>query len=89
MIKIVRAVPLEGFLIRLEFSDHSTGDYDAGPLVARDTVMVRPLRDPEIFRRCFLELGALCWPNGFELSPSSIFLQLREAGKLHERHEVA
>ena len=51
--------------------------------------MVRPLRDPAFFRRVFLELGAVCWPNGFELSPSSIQLELRAQGRLRHDRVVA
>ena len=44
--------------------------------------MVRLLRDPAFFADCFLELGALCWRNGFELSASSLHRRLEEHGAL-------
>jgi len=28
-----------------------------------------PLRDPETFRRFFLEAGAITWPNGADIAP--------------------
>ena len=75
-------------MVHLEFSDGSQGDYDLGELIERDTVMVRPLRDPDFYSKCFLELGALCWPNGFELSPSGLHRKLSDRGML-KRTEAA
>ena len=89
MIKIVRVEQTEALRIAVQFSDGSEGEYDLEPLVARDTEMVRPLRDPAFFRRVFLELGAVCWPNGFGLGPSSIQLELRAQGRLRHERVVA
>jgi hypothetical protein len=44
--------------------------------------MVRPLKDPAFFADFFLELGALCWRNGFELSGASLHRKLSERGEL-------
>ena len=89
MIKIVNAESLHDRTIRLEFSDGTTGDYDMQRLIVRGTEMVKPLEDKEFFQRFFLELGALCWPNGFELSGRGIQHRLREQGKLHPLDHVA
>jgi hypothetical protein len=88
MIKIVRATVLDDHQIRLEFSDGSFGDYDLAELVARNTEMVRPLAKPAFFTSFFLELGALCWPNGLELSAPSLQRRLAEQGRLR-RTDVA
>ncbi|NEV65232.1 DUF2442 domain-containing protein [Thiorhodococcus minor] len=89
MIKIVKAESLRDRIIRLEFSDGTAGDYDLQPLLARGTEMVSPLESDEVFQQFFLELGALCWPNGFELSGGGIQRRLREQGKLHPLDRVA
>ncbi|WP_295543376.1 DUF2442 domain-containing protein [uncultured Thiohalocapsa sp.] len=89
MIKIVRADFVQDKVIRLAFSDSTGGDYDLAPLIARGTEMVKPLADEAFFRRFFLELGALCWPNGFELSGGGIQQRLREQGRLHGIDRVA
>jgi hypothetical protein len=36
--------------------------------------LLKALSKPAYFARCFVDAGALCWPNGLELS----------AGRLHE-----
>jgi len=82
MIKIIDATVVSDTAVHLCFSDGSEGDYDLGALIARDTVMTRPLRDPEFLARCFLELGALCWPNGLELSAASLQRKLADQGAL-------
>jgi hypothetical protein len=82
MIKILRAQAMANHVIRLEFSDGSTGDYDLTELIGRDTEMVRPLADPTFFADFFLELGALCWRNGFELSAANLHRKLAERGEL-------
>ena len=82
MIKIVQAHLVEPYKIHLTFSNQQSGIYDVWPLIAKDTVMVQPLKNPEYFQQFFLELGALCWDNGFELSPSSIYYKLKHANAL-------
>jgi hypothetical protein len=76
-------------VIELEFSDGSVGAYDVSPLVERDAELTRPLADPEYFRRFFLDFGALCWPNGLELSPRAIHRRLDESGALRRGPRVA
>lgn len=89
MIKIVRVQPLEGWKLRLDFSDGTSGDYDVHPLVRKATELTRPLEDPAFFASVFLELGALAWPNGLELSPSAVYRELRQQGALRQVQSVA
>lgn len=81
MIK-VRQLTVVGWVLQLGFSDGSEGDYDMTALIARDTEMVRPLTEPAYFARCFLELGAVCWLNGFELSGEGLHRKLSASGAL-------
>jgi hypothetical protein len=66
----------------LTFSDGSTGRWSADAIIARDTVLTRPLEDPAYFARAFIEAGALAWPNGLEFSAGSLHAKLAEAGRL-------
>ncbi|MCX8085680.1 MAG: DUF2442 domain-containing protein [Rhodocyclaceae bacterium] len=75
MIKLVSARYLGDFRLWLEFSDGSAGEFDGRSLLKRQGPLLEPLRDEAYFRRCFIDAGALCWPNGLELSPA----------RLHER----
>lgn len=89
MIKITRVEPLRDRVLRLTFSDDMVGDYDLKPIIDRDAPMVEPLKDPAYFARVFLEMGALAWPNGLELSSSAIHRRLAEAGLLHSADATA
>jgi hypothetical protein len=87
--KIVRAKHLRALVLEVEFADGMAGEYDLAPLFARDTVLTRPWSDTEYFKRFMIELGALGWPNGLELSPQTIRQRLEEQGKLHRVVRVA
>jgi hypothetical protein len=82
MIKITQAQYLQKRILRLSFSDNSYRDYDLQPLIDRQTELVSPLNDERYFKQFFLELGALCWRNGLELSPGNIHRKLAEQGLL-------
>ena len=82
MIKLIRIQPAGEAMLLLHFSDGATARWSAAELIARDTVMTRPLADPVYFARAFIEAGALAWPNGFELSANSLHRRLDAAGSL-------
>jgi hypothetical protein len=82
MIKIVRLIVIGPTCLSLAFSDGSHATWSADGLIARDTIMTRPLADPAYFARAFIEGGALAWPNGFELSAASLHRRLTESGAL-------
>ncbi|WP_296873296.1 DUF2442 domain-containing protein [Tibeticola sp.] len=75
MIKLLLVKPLAPHQLELHFSDGTHGLFDGAQyLSSRSGPLLDPLRDPTYFARCFVEAGALCWPNGLELS----------AARLHE-----
>ena len=89
MIKIIQADYVSQRFLRLHFSDNSYGDYDLQPLINRQTELVAPLQNEDYFKQFFLELGALCWRNGLELSPSNIHKKLTESQQLFYKSKVA
>ena len=68
MLKLLTARYVGDFQVRLEFSDGTCGDFDGQALLQRTGSLLEPLRDVAYFQRCFIDAGALCWPNGLELS---------------------
>lgn len=89
MIKIINATYLTQKVIQLEFSDHSWGKYDLQPLIDKQSELVIPLQNETYFSGFFLELGALCWKNGLELSGGSIHKKLHDQGKLNFAAQAA
>ena len=88
MIKIAKAVPAGTQHVRLEFSDGTHGVFDFSDILKKDSSLTRPLRSEVEFSRFFLELGALCWPNGLEFSAHYLRQELEKAGRL-QRKDVA
>jgi hypothetical protein len=69
VIKLLDVKTIAPHQLELTFSDHSLGVFDgANYLVSRQGPLLENLRDPAYFARCFVDAGALCWPNGLELS---------------------
>lgn len=77
MIKLISARYTGDFRIALEFSDGVVGDFNGRELLQRSGPLLEALRDEAYFGRCFVDAGALCWPNGLELSPSRLHEKVR------------
>jgi hypothetical protein len=80
MIKLVAIEPIRERCPLLRFSDGARGIVDFTPFVEAGTTMTEPLREPAFFSKAFIELGALAWPNGFELSAESLYRRLGGVG---------
>ena len=73
MIKVLNADLTDAFKLNLDFSDHTHGVFDAGAYLAnRSGPLLDKLRESAYFRRFFIDAGALCWPNGLEISPTRL-----------------
>jgi len=82
LVDVIRLRPLDGHKLWLRFTDGSEGIRDLSDIVAHDGPMIEPLRDPAYFKRVFIEMGVPTWPNGFDLDPINLYMQLRDAGAL-------
>ena len=89
MIKLVAIEPKSASTLLLRFSDGAWGEFDLGPFIAANTEMTGPLADPVFFRRCFIEVGALAWPNGFDLSAESLYRRLEKVWGLQRDGSAA
>lgn len=89
MIKIISAKSLHDYVISLGFSDGARGEYDVAALIARNSTLTQQLADSAYFKEFFLELGALCWRNGFELSPGAVYRELETQGRLVKQFKAA
>jgi Protein of unknown function (DUF2442) len=82
MIDVLRLRAIEGHRLWVRFTDGSEGVRDLATLVARGGPMLDPLKDPAYFARAFVEMGAPTWPNGFDIDPINLYMQMRDAGEL-------
>lgn len=72
MIKLIEARCEANFTINLTFSDGTEGIFDGVEFLKRSGPLLNALRTETFFQRAFIDAGALCWPNGLELSPSRL-----------------
>ena len=77
MINVIAAHYQKNFQVALVFSDGREGVFDGRTLLARTGSLLLALRDEKYFQRVFIDAGALCWPNGLELSPARLYESCR------------
>lgn len=80
--KVVEVSAVQPFALKVRFSDGATGLHDCTALVASVGEMVAPLRDPDFFARVTLEYGAPTWPNGYDMCPDWLRMEMEKAGEL-------
>jgi hypothetical protein len=75
MYRVKRVRPQEGYRLFVEFEDGVHGEVDlSGRLFGP---VFEPLRDPDFFAEVSVdEYGAVCWPNGADLAPDALHMQL-------------
>jgi len=76
MLGVTKAAPLEGHVLRIDFSDGLVGELDCSFLLA-DGLGVE-LRDPAYFRQVSVdqELQTVVWPNGLDPAPELLHNRL-------------
>ena len=82
MADVLRLKALDGHRLWLRFTDGSEGVPDFSDILAKGGPMVEPLKNPDYFARAFVEMGAPTWPNGFDVDPINLYMELRDAGSL-------
>ena len=84
LINVSKVECVKDFVLRVRFSDGSSGEHDFARVVAKTGPMVEPLQNSQFFTRVFVDWGALTWPNGFELDPIKLYDDMRAAGELQK-----
>ena len=78
---------LPGFQLRLCFSNGDEGIRDFADILAEAGPMIQPLRDQAMFEKAFLTYGVPTWPNGLQLDPTNLHMELQSQGRLS--HPIA
>jgi hypothetical protein len=82
LVDVLRLRAVGGYRLWVRFTDGSEGVHDLSSVIAKGGPMIEPLKAPEYFARVFVEMGAPTWPNGFDLDPINLYMQMRDAGEL-------
>ena len=71
--KIVSAKVISSGILDLEFACGSRRRVDLTPVMSG--VLFGALKDPEFFNRVSVdrEVGTICWPNGADFDPDTLF----------------
>jgi hypothetical protein len=80
--RITRVDP-DAFRIELEYEDGFRGTVDLGFLFRspKGKPLVLEILRGELFRKCFVDSGALAWPNGYELCPDALRGWMAKSGR--------
>jgi hypothetical protein len=69
--------------LRVSFVDGTTGEVHMKSFLGNPSIagtIFEQLRDPVMFARAQVVLGAVQWPNGADLAPDAMYDAIREHG---------
>jgi Protein of unknown function (DUF2442) len=89
LIRIRGVTPLEGFCVRLEFTDGTQKDVDLEPYL-HGPIFSSIREDPQAFRavRVDAEAGTIAWSNGADIDPDVLYRGLKPAWMESDREPV-
>jgi len=80
IIKIIK-VNVENFSISLKFSDGFVGTVSLRHFFTHPKGLAAEVLRGNLFNQCFIEAGALAWPNGLEFCPDAVYMWIHEQSK--------
>jgi hypothetical protein len=79
--RVVRVEVLPHYRLRVRFVDGTEGDVLLAGLIERDGAgLFANLRDEGLFRKAYVELGAVTWPGNLDLAPDAMYDAIVETG---------
>jgi len=82
LVKVSRIKALDGARIWVLFSNGMEGIRDCTDILSEGGPMIDPLRDPQMFKRVFVQCGVPAWPNGFDIDAIQLYMEMKEQGAL-------
>lgn len=80
IVKIISA-DVESCNIKLKYVDGKTVTVNLGEVFLHPRGLAAEVLAGGMFEKCFIESGALAWPNGLELCPDALYLMSQQAAK--------
>jgi hypothetical protein len=79
--RVARVEALPDFRLRVRFVDGLEGVVDVKDLAfSRDAGVFSALRDPGLFSKVHVELGAVTWPGEIDLAPDAMYEEIKNHG---------
>ncbi len=72
---VIDARILGDYKVELFFDDGKAGVVDLSNYPKKGGVFA-PLSEPAYFKKLFIDLNTLCWPNGADIAPERLYEQL-------------
>jgi hypothetical protein len=82
--KIIK-INSENYSIKLKFVDGTIMTIPMEHIFARPKGLAAEVLRGGMFEKCFLESGALAWPNGLEFCPDAMRMWAIESSSKHQR----
>lgn len=81
---LLRAEPLDGYVVRVRYADGTDADVDLERLVGSGPIF-DPLRDHTYFARLRAnnEANTIVWPNGADVAPETLYADALKASGSH------
>ena len=74
---VTRAEHRGGYRLHVIFNDGKSGTIDF--LQWLEGPIFEPLKDPDYFKRFFLDGGTVSWPNGADIAPETLYAQAKSS----------
>ena len=63
---------VDNYTYHIEFADGVRGDVDFSKYLDKGVIFA-PLKDQRYFKSAHVEGGTICWPNGADVSPETLY----------------
>ena len=69
--QVIAAKRVRGFVVAARFDDGTEKHIDVSQWFKGPVFKL--LKDPNFFKRFFIEAGTLAWPNGVDIAPEALY----------------